>query len=255
MPGNVVCDLDGVVYRGDNEIPGGGEALAALDARGYRIIFATNNSSKTDEQVAAKITRLSGYPASTDQIVTSARAAALLLDGAGERVYVVGGEGLRVAMTDSGHELVASGRDASAVAVGFDLDLSYDRLREATSALRAGARFIASNLDTTFPAAENDIWPGAGSIVAALEAASGRKAEAAGKPFGPMQKLISTRLAPGPVWVVGDRPETDLELGRSAGWSTVLTLSGITPPWAADGHEADIVVASLADLPDALSVF
>ncbi len=255
MPGNVVCDLDGVVYRGEKEIPGGGEALAALDARGYRIIFATNNSSKTDEQVAGKITRLSGYAASIDQIVTSARAAAVLLGGEGERVYVVGGEGLRVAMTDAGHDLVATGRDATAVAVGFDLDLSYDRLREATSALRAGARFIASNLDTTFPAAGNDIWPGAGSMVAALEAASGRKAEPAGKPFGPMQKLIATRLQPGSVWVVGDRPETDLELGRSAGWSTVLILSGITSPGAAERYEADLVVNSLADLPDALSAF
>ena len=130
------------------------------------------------------------------------------------------------------------------VAVGFDLDLSYERLREATKALHAGARFIASNLDTTFPAADNDLWPGAGSMVAALEAASGRKAEPAGKPYEPMKRLV-----------VGDRPDTDLALGAHAGWTTVLTLSGVTPAAAADHADADIIVETLAALPAALSAF
>ena len=89
-------------------------------------------------------------------------------------------------------------------------------------------------------------------MVAALEASSGRKAEAAGKPFAPMQQLIASRLTVGPTWVVGDRPETDLELGRSAGWKTVLTLSGVTPAAAAGGVAADTILQSIADLPAVL---
>jgi HAD superfamily hydrolase (TIGR01450 family) len=252
--GNLVCDLDGVVYRGNTVVPGAGEALRSLDESGYRILFATNNSSKTDEAVVEKIVRLSGYRARADQAITSARAAASMVEGSGERVYVVGGEGLVSAFREAGHEIVSTGAAASVVAVGFDLDLSYDRLKEATLALRAGARFIASNLDTTFPAAHDDLWPGAGSMVAALEAASGRRAEPAGKPFEPMRRLIEERLDGGPIFVVGDRPDTDLALGANAGWTTVLTLSGVTPPSAADDVGADIVVETLAALPAALNV-
>ncbi|MDF1595351.1 MAG: HAD-IIA family hydrolase [Acidimicrobiia bacterium] len=252
--GNLVCDLDGVVYRGETVIPGAGEALRKLDQAGYNIIFATNNSSKTNDQVAEKIGRLSGYAVKPDQVVTSAEAAAALLGAGRRRVYIVGGEGLRTAMVDAGHELVEEGRTATAVVVGFDRDLTYDRLREATFALLGGARFIASNLDNTFPAAGNDLWPGAGSMVAALEASSGRTAEPAGKPFEPMRRLIAAKLLAGPVYAVGDRPETDLELGRRAGWSTVLTLSGITTPTEAVGIVADLVVSTLAELPAALNV-
>lgn len=251
--GNLVCDLDGVVYRGETTIPGAGEALSEIESAGFRIVFATNNSSKTDHQVADKIERVTGYPAGVQQVVTSARAAASLLENREAQVLVVGGEGLRVAMLDSGHLLVESGREATAVVVGFDRDLSYDRLKEATIALNGGADFIASNLDKTFPAAGNDLWPGAGAMVAALEAASGRTAEPAGKPFEPMQRLIATRLGSGRTWVVGDRPETDLQLGRSAGWRTVLTLSGVTSTDGIEGIDADVVVRTIADLPDVLS--
>ena len=252
--GNLVCDLDGVVYRGDTVIAGAGEALSVLDEAGFAIVFATNNSSKIDSEVARKITAVSGYRASVDQIVTSARAAAALLGTEPNRVYVVGGEGLRVAVKEAGHELVSRGADATAVVAGFDFDLSYDRIKEATLALLNGATFIASNLDTTFPASNGDLWPGAGSIVAALEAASGRLAESAGKPFEPMRSLIEAKLRNGPTYAVGDRPETDLELGRAAGWSTVLVLSGVTAPSAAGDLGADIVIPSLADLPAALNV-
>lgn len=245
---NLVCDLDGVVYRGDQVVPGAGEALTRFTAAGYRVIFATNNSSKTDEAVATKITELTGYEVGTGQVVTSARAAAAMLDDS-TSVFVVGGQGLRTAMVEAGHRIVERGEEASAVAVGFDIDLSYDRLRNATRALLNGARFIASNLDTTFPAAHGDLWPGAGAMVAALEAASGRTAEPAGKPHEPMRRLIEARLGRGPVHVVGDRPETDLELGRVAGWNTVLTLSGVTPAGESSNVSADFVVATLADLP------
>ncbi len=253
LKGNIVCDLDGVVYRGEAEVNGAGRALSLLADAGYRIIFATNNSSRTDAEVAAKIEGASGYPASIDQIVTSARAAAVLLGSDPLDVYVVGGEGLRVAVAEAGHEVVSTGRAAQAVVMGFDPLLTYDRIKEATIAVRNGARFIASNLDTTLPVAGDGIWPGAGSLVAAVEAASARTAEPAGKPFAPMRGLIETRLGPGPVWAVGDRPETDLELGRRAGWTTVLVLSGVTGVDAAEQAGADLMLSSIADLPAALS--
>ncbi len=253
LAGNIVCDLDGVVYRGEAEVNGAGRALSLLAGAGYRIVFATNNSSRTDAEVAAKIEAVSGFPAGIDQIVTSARAAAVLLGSDPLNVYVVGGEGLRVAVADAGHEIVSTGGAAQAVVMGFDRRLTYDRIKEATIAVRSGARFIASNLDKTLPVAGDGIWPGAGSLVAAVEAASGRIAEPAGKPYAPMRGLIETRLGPGPVWAVGDRPETDLELGRRAGWTTVLVLSGVTGVDAAEQAGADVTLSSIADLPAALS--
>ena len=251
---NLVCDLDGVVYRGNTVIPGSGAALNTLESAGFRIIFATNNSSRTEEQVAEKIRDVSGFDASRDQVVTSAQAAASLLGSDPERVVVVGGEGLSRALEERGHQIVVDGDAATAVAVGFDPNLTYERLKQATRALHRGARFIASNLDSTFPGPNNDLWPGAGSMVAALETSSGRRAEPAGKPFEPMRALIAEKLSDGPVFVVGDRPDTDLELGRSSGWLTVLTLSGVTHPDHVGEIEADFIVDRLADLPGILNV-
>jgi ribonucleotide monophosphatase NagD (HAD superfamily) len=122
--------------------------------------------------------------------------------------------------------------------------------------VRRGARLIATNTDATFPTSRGPA-PGAGALVAALETASGVEAEVAGKPNPAMRSAVSRLLVPGPVWIVGDRPETDLALGAEAGWGRILVLSGVTgdsgtvpPQW-----RPDIVIPSVAELPAALERF
>jgi len=251
--GNVVCDLDGVVYLLGDPIPGAGQALIDLDTSGYAVLFVTNNSTRSPETIAARIEDLTGYPARPQQVVGSAEAALTLLKTGDGPALVVGGAGIRQAMEEAGVRETDDPRAAAAVIVGLDTSLSYRRLRDAAIAVRAGARFIATNTDATYPTPDG-LWPGAGAMVAAIEVASGIHPEIAGKPHRPIRRLIRQRLGPGPVWVVGDRPETDLAMAKAEGWISVLVLTGVVggADEIADGDEPDLVLASLADLPEAL---
>jgi HAD superfamily hydrolase (TIGR01450 family) len=247
VSGNVVCDLDGVVYRGNEPVPGSAIALAALDAAGWKIIFSTNNSSRTPEEVAGRIGSITGYDARPEQVVTSAAAAADLLSESKPRTFVLGGFGVTAALEQEGIPVTRVGLEASAVVVGLATALTYDWLREAAAAVMRGARLVATNDDPTFPA-EDGLWPGAGSILAAVETASGVKAEVAGKPFPPMRKLIHKRLGPGPVWVVGDRADTDLALAAAEpGWRSALVLTGVSAGQNLD-EAPDLVASDLAEV-------
>ena len=242
--GNIVCDLDGVLYLGDTGVPGAGEALATLDQRGYRIVLATNNATRTPEATAAKVERLTGY--ATDRVVTSAQSAAHLLAPDRPHCLVVGGEGIHRALAGEEIPVTDEWREAGAVVVGLDVDLTYERLKRAVLAVRNGARLVATNTDETFPTPEG-LWPGAGSLVAAIAAGGGRPPEVSGKPHAPMRALVRERLRPGPTWVIGDRPETDLVMGGEEGWGRILALSGVLAQAPSEGHDA--VVADIAELP------
>ena len=247
MSGNLVCDLDGVVYRGRDPVPGSAAALAALKAAGWTILFCTNNSARSPEEVAARIRSITGYVSRADQVITSAAAAAALLAESRPLTFVLGGEGVRMALETEGIPVTSVGSEAGAVVVGLATGLTYDWLREASSAVMRGARFIATNDDPTFPA-EDGLWPGAGSIVAAVERATGVPAEVAGKPFPPMRRLIHRNLGPGPVWVVGDRPDTDLALASAEpGWRSALVLTGVSTGQNLDSAP-DLVAADLAEV-------
>jgi HAD superfamily hydrolase (TIGR01450 family) len=200
--------------------------------------------------VARHIGAVSGYSARAEQVITSAMAAAELLGPGGGPVFVVGESGLGATLAAAGLELTADPDSARAVVVGLDRRLTFDHLAAATRAVLLGARLVACNRDATYPS-ETGLLPGGGAIVAAIETAGGRTAEVAGKPFAPMTAAICRALAPGPTWVVGDRPETDLALGRDQGWTTVLVLSGVIsdPAAVAEGLRPDLVLPSLADLP------
>ena len=243
---NVICDLDGVVYRGTRAVPGAAQALQALQRAGINLLFCTNNSSRTPAEVASTIESVTGFSTSPEQVLGSAAAAANLLIGDKPLTYVLGGNGIGDALSRVGIVTTESGAEAGAVVVGIDLSLSYDRLRQAAQAAARGARLIATNDDPTYPA-EDGFWPGAGSILAAVETASGRRAEVAGKPNRPMRDLIRSNLVSGPVWVVGDRPDTDLALADAEpGWQSILVLTGVvTTP---DGVEPrpDAVADDLA---------
>jgi 4-nitrophenyl phosphatase len=243
---NLVCDLDGVVFRGRQPVPGSGAALTAIDRAGWRVLFCTNNSSVAPAAVADKVRSVAGYDCAEEQVVTSAEAAARMLSVDKPPTFVLGGSGVYLALERAGVPLVDSGREAAAVVVGLATALTYDWLREAATAVREGARLIATNHDPTYPA-EDGLWPGAGAIVAAVETASGGTAEYAGKPFLPMRDLLRERLAPGPVWVVGDRPDTDLSLTiDEPDWSSALVLSGVTASTDPVSPPPDLVAADLA---------
>ncbi len=247
MSRTVICDLDGVVYRGSEALPGAADALERLVASGFRVVFVTNNSSRTETQVADKLKKVVGYRPGIDDIVTSARAA-LALVPEGASCLVVGGEGILEAIESAGLSVTEDPDEADCVIVGLDREFDYQRMDVASRAIRSGAVFVATNVDPTFPA-EDSIMPGAGAIVAALEAASGVKPLVAGKPEKPIRDLIRSRGV-GDAWVIGDRIDTDIAMARAEdGWASVLVLTGVTPS-GGDTGGADHVAADLAAAVD-----
>jgi glycerol-1-phosphatase len=237
--GGVVFDLDGVVYLGEQVVPAAPAALDQVRGLGVKVAFVTNNSYRPPDRVAEKLNRL-GVKAAEGEVLTSAQAAVRLLGGRdgleGVRVMVVGGPGLRQALEAAGARVVdgPAWREAEVVAVGFDPDLTYARVRDATLAIRAGARFVGSNPDTTLPTPDG-FWPGAGATLALLRASTGVRPEVAGKPERALLDTAAAAIGPGPYLMVGDRADTDLDGAHRLGWSTALVLSGVTRP---------------ADLPD-----
>jgi glycerol 3-phosphatase-2 len=235
----IVLDLDGVVYLGDEVVPAAPAALEGVRGLGVRLAFVTNNSFRPPELVASKLGRL-GVKAAVEEVLTSAHATVRLLGGQdgldGTKVLVIGGPGLRQALRDAGAKLIdgADWREAEVVAVGFDPELTYERVRTAALAIRAGARFVGSNPDTTLPTPEG-FWPGAGATLAMLAAATGVRPEVAGKPEPALFETVAAAIGPGPYLMVGDRADTDLDGAHRLGWATALVLSG---------------VVAVADLPD-----
>jgi 4-nitrophenyl phosphatase len=233
----VCCDLDGVLWRGDEGIPGAAEGAALLRAAGLRLAFVSNNSSHRVGDVVEKLRGI-GVEASGGDVVTSATAAAAMLAPSlerGARVLVCAGPGVEEALVDAGLTPVGA-TPADAVVVGFHRGFDFEELDRASSAVRAGARFVATNLDATYPV-PGGMLPGSGAIVAAVATASGRRAEVAGKPEEPMVALVRERFGRAGV-VVGDRPSSDGALAAALGWPFALVLSGVTAPVAPPGGEA-----------------
>ena len=233
----VCCDLDGVVWRGDEPIPGSGAAISGLRDAGFRIVFVSNNSSQPIGEVAAKLA-VASVPASSDDVITSAVSAATLLAAdldRGSPVLACAGPGVVEALEAAGLRPVTR-EPAAAVVVGFHREFDFDELDRASAAVRSGARFIATNLDATYPVPGGMI-PGSGAIAAAVATASGHAPEVAGKPERPMVDLIRARFGSSGL-VVGDRPSTDGALADALGWPSALVLSGVTQRDAPPGGES-----------------
>jgi glycerol 3-phosphatase-2 len=222
----ICCDLDGVIWRGDVPIPGSASAVARLRDAGARVVFLTNNSSG---RIADYVARLgaAGIEADGDDVGSSAQAAAALVAQqlpAGARVLACAGAGVVEALEATGFHAVDT-EPASAVVVGWHRTFDFERLARAADAVRAGALFVATNADPTYPSADG-LLPGAGAIVAAVATAAGRQPVVAGKPHPPMVALVRARF--GNVGVmVGDRPSTDGALAAALGWPFALVLSGV----------------------------
>lgn len=245
----VLCDLDGVVYLGGRVLPGAADALTRLAEAGVRTMFITNNSTRAPDAAAEKISSLTGVPVSPDDVVSSSLAAVGLLGPDDGPVFPVGEEGVLDAVARAGLATTTSGEEAGSVVVGLTRSLSYQMLAEAMTALLAGARFIATNNDSTFPT-ETGLMPGAGAIVAALEKASGRAPVVAGKPHAPMRDLIKSKGVTS-AWVIGDRLDTDIALAtREDEWQSILVLSGVTASSEVPQDGPDHVVADLAAAVD-----
>lgn len=245
----VLCDLDGVLYRGSEPLPGVTPALERLLDSVDAVLFITNNSTRTPEETARKIANLTGVDVGGDQVITSGQAAVALLGDADSPVLVVGEQGLRDSVRAAGYELTDVPEAAGAVVVGLTRALTYEIIHEAMRAIRNGARFIATNDDTTFPT-EDGLAPGCGAIVAAIAASSGARPEVAGKPNPAMHQLIKTQVD-GEVWVIGDRLDTDIALADlEPGWRSVLVLTGITERETAADSPADYVVDDFAAAVD-----
>lgn len=248
----IVCDLDGVLYRGPQPIPGAADKVAELKERGIRFVFATNNATATVDHYHQRLNAL-GIPAMHEEVLTSAVVTAeVVLERGWSNLttFVIGLAGIRHELQSIGVPLldVAEANAAELVITSGDSTFDYGKLRAAATAIRAGAHFIATNDDLTFPAPEG-LWPGAGSIVAAVEAASGGKAEVMGKPYRPMMEAAAKRLdGCHRIAAVGDQPATDLAGARSMGWRTILVLSGVTSADDEVEPRPDIVVDSLRNL-------
>lgn len=243
----VICDIDGVVYRGDQLIPGSDTALHRLVTAGVDLFFATNNSTKTPANVAERISTMTGVDIPVDSIVTSSEAAVGMLEEADHPVMVLGSDGITTALAEAGIGVTDDPMQARALLVGVDWDLSYERLTRAADAVRAGARFIATNTDPTYPV-PGGLLPGGGAIVAAVQAATGVIPEVAGKPHRPMRELLRARGI-GSAWIIGDRVDTDIALAATEpDWTSILVLSGVTHQREALG--ADHVAPDLAAAVD-----
>jgi 4-nitrophenyl phosphatase len=226
---HLIIDMDGVLYRGKEAIPGTNAFLSFLREQGIGFLLMTNNSTRTPQQYAERLAAMD-VAVRPDEIFTSAEATARYLAGiapTGARVFVIGMDGLFSALRDAGFSIVEDRADY--VVAGMDFTVCYERLAQATLQIRAGAPFIGTNPDLTFPS-ERGIVPGAGALLALLEAGSGVRPRIIGKPDTAMVEQALSRLSARreSTGMLGDRLETDILAGRRAGLPTLLVLTGVT---------------------------
>jgi HAD superfamily hydrolase (TIGR01457 family) len=221
-------DLDGVLYRADDPVEHAAETIERLRALGRHLVFMTNNSARTPEQVAAKLGRI-GIAASPGEIVSSAIVSATLLAERGARTaFVIGEDGVLTALADASVEVVPVGAStADAVVVGWDRGITYDKLRTAALLVERGAVLVATNADPSYPAPDGR-WPGAGALLAAVVATTGVEPLVVGKPHPPLFEAARERAGGRRTLVVGDRLDTDIDGAAAVGLDSLLVLTGIS---------------------------
>lgn len=251
-----LVDLDGVVYSGGSVIPGASEFFSLLRRRGLPFLLITNNSTRTPAEFAARLAGM-GIEVAPGELLTSAEATADYLVGLPvrpERVFLIGEAGLRAALASRGFTLVDD-PSADCVVVGLDRAFDYRKLKTAFRAVRAGALFVGPNPDPSVPD-DDGLIPGAGSLQAALRAATGVSPVIVGKPEPAMLQVGVERLALAPreVALIGDRLDTDVLGGRRAGLVTILVLTGVATPddLARAAERPDYVFRDLFELAKAL---
>ena len=252
----VISDMDGVLWRGMQPLPGLHEFFAHMRDSNIGFVLATNNSSKTRMDYVDKLARLGVNGVEPAHIVTSGTATASYLQTQfppGTRVFVVGGAGLKQILTEARFMIVED--DAALVVCGIDIELTYEKLSKATLLIRGGAGFIGTNPDSSFPSPEG-LVPGAGSILALLEAASGQRPIVIGKPERGMFEAALRQLDADPqeTLMIGDRIGTDIQGAQSLGIKTALVMTGVEDEssLSASAVKPDCVFEGLPDLIGAL---
>jgi glycerol-1-phosphatase len=243
----LLADLDGTLYRGPVPVPGAVEAVQLAAGRGVRTVYVTNNASRSPDDVAEHLADM-GFPAAPDDVVTSSQAAARLLAEQlppGAPVLVVGTDALAAELTAVGLGTTREAAGAVAVVQGHSPDTGWRILAEATVALRAGAVWVACNLDPTLPT-ERGPLPGNGSMVAVLRIASGREPQVAGKPGPALLEVAARQTGARSPLMIGDRLDTDIEGGRAAGMASLMVLTGVS-------DAAELLAAPPARRPDFLA--
>jgi len=253
----VLLDMDGVLYVGDQALPGVQELLRYLDATGRKWLCVTNNSSRTSQTFSEKLAAM-GIAVDPGHILGSAEATANWLaqqSPNGAKVIMMGEASLRGALQAKGFELVDDPFEAEIAVASIYYALNYDVLTRMTLAIRNSARFVATNPDATLPTERGQV-PGTGSLVALLTVSSGRAPEYVGKPYPGMYEQAIRRVdgAAETTLMVGDRYETDIEGAARLGMPTAGVLTGVTThaEYLAANPPPDIVAAGL---PELLSLF
>lgn len=227
----LILDIDGVIWKDDQPIGNLAIIFKEIQNRNWKVVLATNNSTRTIEQYLQKLAEFRVYLEKTQIINSAQTVAARLLKSfpPGSSIYVVGEAGLTEAVINHGFILEEKPRTAVAVVVGMDRNLTYEKLKNATMLIRDGAAFIGSNPDKTFPT-PNGLVPGAGSILAAIEAATNVQPIITGKPNPEIYQLAMERMESKPheTLVVGDRLETDILGAQQCGCLTAVVLSGVS---------------------------
>ena len=223
-----LLDLDGTLYLGEEALPNAADMVAKLRDMGRSVAFMTNNSAKTRAEVAEKLQSL-GFAADPREVVTSASVTASMLADRGTRsAFVVGGRGIREALSDAGIEILTGEPPrVDCVVVGLDTEVDYPKFRTACLLVEKGAALVGTNRDAAFPTPMGS-WPGAGALLAVVATTTGVEPEVAGKPEVPIF-LASLEVAGGGVpLVVGDRLDTDIQGASRLGWDSLLVLTGIS---------------------------
>jgi NagD protein len=254
MKHGYLIDMDGVLCRGSELIPGSDDFIRQLRARKISFLLLTNNSQRTRRDVVAKLARL-GIDVEEDDIFTSAMATARFLakqDPEGT-AFAIGEGGLLTALHQNGYAVVD--HDPKYVVVGEGRTFNLELLESAVRMILGGAKLIATNLDPSCPT-QNGLRPGCGAMVAMLETATGVKAFSAGKPSPIMMRTARKQLGltTDETTIIGDTMETDILGGVQLGYHTVLVLSGGTRPEdvARYAYRPELVVESLAELAELL---
>lgn len=255
---NLIIDMDGVLWHGDRPIPRLNEFFDGLRARSIKIVLATNNASRSGDEYVEKLARM-GVTVSLNEVLTSPQATAAWLAAhhPEARVFIIGEKGLQRELEARALRVVNDGDVSAAthVVVGIDRNLTYAKLVEACLLIRAGAAFIGTNPDVTFPG-ERGIVPGNGATLAALRVSTGQEPLIIGKPEPEMMVQSMERMGGSALdtAVIGDRLDTDILGGQRAGLTTLLVLTGVTTAAdaARDPIKADYTFVDIGAILDEL---
>ncbi|MFC7154567.1 HAD-IIA family hydrolase [Halomarina halobia] len=253
-----LVDLDGTVYRGGHLVPGAIDGLATLRERGIDVLFVTNNPTRSPASYASRLGDL-GLDVSPERVLSAGAVTTSYLaeHHADERVFLIGSDGLREQLRERDLRLTDDPERADVVVTSHHYGFDYDDLAEGLWALRSAETFIGTDPDLTYPDADGRDLPGSGAITRAVGSVARREPDhVLGKPSRETLDLALDRLdhPPERCFVVGDRPDTDVALGRRGGMTTALVLSGSTrrEHLPTLSHRPDHVIDDLSEVETVL---